>query len=245
MRMNRIVLVAAAAALVPASAFAQTDSETKDLAGYLALSSTPVGALPPSAFGVDAAKTRATFDLRYGRFSYEGDFAVNGFGIGASAALAGGRIGGSLGSQTCDGCDATTMIGVDYEYSLVNGKSGQNAWAVGVQPSFGWTKAPGSDDVTDPDVNLMSLAVGVPVSISGGKAWRYTGFVTPGIGYGRVSADVDGVDPVSGNRPMLGVGARVRSVATGFGFMVGMQKVFIEDGKTQLGLGLSWTPSGR
>jgi hypothetical protein len=244
MRMNRIVLVAAAAALVPASAFAQTESDLKNAIAYAALTSTPVGALPPSAFGVDAAKTGATFDLRYGRFSYDNDFTVNGFGIGASAALAGGRIGGQLGAQTCEDCKSTTMIGVDYEYNLLEGKSGQNAYALGVQPSFGWARSPEEDVITGDDINVnaMSLGVGIPVSLSGGKDWRYTGFVTPGFGFGRVSAEGESE---SGTRPMVGVGARVRSASMGIGFMVGMQKVFIEDGKTQLGLGLSWTPSGR
>ena len=242
MRMSRFVLAAAAAALVPASAFAQDEGDIKNAIAYAVLTTTPIGALPPSAHGVDAVKTKPTFDLRYGRIAYEGDFATNAFGIGGSMALAGGRIGAQLGQVTCDGCEATTMIGVDYEYSLMNGKQGKNAWAVGVQPSFGWGR--NSEEVAGEDVtvNGMSLAVGVPVSISGGKAWRYTGFVTPGFGFGRMSSEGESE---SGNRPMLGAGARVRSASNGIGFMVGVQKVFIEEGKTQLGLGLSWTPSGR
>jgi hypothetical protein len=91
-------------------------------------------------------------------------------------------------------------------------------------------------------MNAMSLSVGVPLSLSGGKAWRYTGFVTPGFGIGRLSSEGESE---SGNRPMVGAGARVRNAANGFGFLVGVQKVFIEEGKTQLGLGMSWTPSGR
>lgn len=252
MRITRFVFAATAAAVIPASAFAQTEvtDEMKQLAAYGALITTPVGALPPSAFGVDAVKARPTFDLRFGRISAgedeNGDESyVNGFAIGGSMALAGGRIGASLGAQTCDGCERTTMIGVDYEYSLVNGKQGKNAWAIGVQPAFGWASSPSADNTVEPDMSTMSLSVGVPVSISGGRAWRYTGFVTPGFGYGRVSVDADGVDPVSGNRPMIGAGARVRNAANGLGFLVGVQKVFIEDGKTQLGLGMSWTPSGR
>lgn len=249
MRITRLVFAAAAAAVIPASAFAQdipSESDLKNIAAYGALITTPVGALVPSAFGVDAAKARPTFDLRYGRFSYgenEGDYTVNGIALGASAAFKGGRIGGTLGTQTCDGCDATTMVGVDYEYNVSTGKTGQNAYAIGVQPSFGWSRQPYEDAAGESQAaNAMSLALGVPVSLSGGKAWRYTGFVTPGFGYGRASEDGESL---SGTRAMLGAGVRVRSTEMGLGFMVGMQKVFIEDGKTQLGLGLSWTPAGR
>ena len=243
MRMSRFVLAAAAAALVPASAFAQTEGDIKNLVAYAVLTGTPVGALPPSAHGVDAVKTKTTFDLRYGRISYEGGLSQNAYAIGGSMALAGGRIGASLGQVTCDGCEATNMIGVEYEYSLVNGKQGKNAWAVGVQPSFGYGRST-EQDINGDDVSLsgMSLALGVPVSITGGKAWRYTGFVTPGFGFGRMSSEGESE---SGNRPMVGAGARVRNAANGLGFLVGVQKVFIENGKTQLGLGMSWTPSGR
>lgn len=234
----------AAAAVVPAVASAQTESDFKNAMAYAAINSTPAGALAATSWGVDAIKSNPTYDLRYGRMSYEGDFSVSTYGLGASAAFAGGRLGGAFGVQNCDGCDNTYMFGADYERSLFQGKVSPSAqYAIGVQPALGYGRST-SQDINGNDVsaNALSMAVGVPVSITGGKAWRTSAYVTPGFGFGRISSEGDSE---SGTRPMIGAGARVRHVESGFGALVNLQKVVLDGGKTQLGLGLSWMPRGR
>ena len=225
-RTRSILAVALLVSLAPA-ARAQSIG---DYIAYFALTVTPQGALPPASFGADAGTAPTSFDVRYGRISYGRDENFNDFGLSASTPVGPGRIGGTLGAVTCDGCDMLVMVGVDYEQALFVQQHQGNALAIGIAPSFGITKPTGDDEGT-----VMSASIGLPLSVSAGSASRVTVFLTPGLGYGRLSAEGESE---SGTRPMLGAGVRLRT-ASGIGFNVGMQKVFIEDGEVVLGAGLS------
>ena len=81
------------------------------------------------------------------------------------------------------------------------------------------------------------MSAGAPVALvlkSGDMTWAP--FVTPGFGWGRLSAQ--GTSE-SGTRFMMGAGLGV-SHRNGWGASVGMQKVFIDQGKTVFGLNLSY-----
>jgi hypothetical protein len=88
------------------------------------------------------------------------------------------------------------------------------------------------------DLGLLSFSAGVPVALvlkSGDMT--FAPFVTPGLGWGRISPT--GGTSESGTRFMTGAGLGV-SHRNGWSVSLGMQKVFIDQGKTVLGLNLSW-----
>ena len=63
---------------------------------------------------------------------------------------------------------------------------------------------------------------------------RVIPYVTPAIGVGTATADVD----VGGSRAMLGGGIAIIT-AGGLGISAGFQKIFIEDGETVIGLAVA------
>ena len=96
---------------------------------------------------------------------------------------------------------------------------------------------------------LMSAALALPLSL----AVKYPNAVLvphlrPGVGYGRAKSKYDsnipflgsGEETESGTRFMLGGGLAVLMPRYGLGLDVGVQKVFIEDGKTLVGVGLTF-----
>src|SRR5437764_179080 len=79
---------------------------------------------------------------------------------------------------------------------------------------------------------------GAPVALvvkSGSMTWA--AYVTPAFGWGRVSPT--GAASVSGTRFMMGGGLGVTH-ANGWGLSLGMQKIFIDQGKTAFGLNVSY-----
>jgi hypothetical protein len=89
---------------------------------------------------------------------------------------------------------------------------------------------------------MLSLAVGVPLAMSFQQASksRIGLFVTPGFGWGRISASGSGASgSESGTRPLVGAGASWTS-ATGMGLHLSYQAVVIENGGNNIGLGFSY-----
>ena len=89
----------------------------------------------------------------------------------------------------------------------------------------------------------MSLSAEAPVAftVGGASSGRFTLFLTPGFGWGRMSEDDESLD---GTRPMLGGGAHF-ATSGGVGVTLGAQKVFVDEGKATLGLGVSFPLGGR
>ena len=227
--MRRITAVAVAGALTMGSTAAAQSSG--DVAAYIALSLTPVGALPVMARATmfDAEPAPASFNARYGT---QDD--VHTFGAGADFRVGGsGRTALTLGYLTCDGCDGVFMLGADYIRPIVRSAIATGATpatlTVSLNPSLGYARP------SDGEVTALAASVGVPVAVGMGDAGsRVAAFVAPGIGFGSLSGSGESE---SGVRPMLGGGLGVRlGQAT---LSASVQKVFFEFGEIQYGLGIA------
>ena len=207
----------------PARAAAQSG---EDIAGYIALVFTPPGGLVPLPPPATSARGSA-FVMRYGNLDGDGG-SLHNFSLGGDIALQRGRLGLTLGGTACDGCDGNIMVGVDYTGVLT-----QNVVSIALRPAFGFSKP------LEGSGTALSLGLSLPVGVelSGATGPVFTPFIVPGFGYGRLSGDDDSEGSV---RPMLGGGFSVAGRQSNFAVHVGFQKVFIEDGDTTLGLGLSF-----
>ena len=236
--MKRLIATVAAAALVGVVQPAQAQ-DISDLAAFAGLTMTPYGALPavvsPSMTG---AKGRV-WDFRYGRYSIDGaDVSVNTYGVGGNfAAGAKGRLGVDVAYQTCgEGCDGRIMGGVDYSMNVITHKLGAardaSSLIVGFRPALGYGKPE--------DATALSLSAEFPISMSFkvGQRTNMIPFLSPALGWGRISDDVDSE---SGTKPVLGGGLGFTNVMGNIGVNLGFRKFFIDEAPTQWGLGMSWT----
>ena len=208
----------------PTRASAQDEG---DLAAYFALNFTPLGGFvplpPPGSSG------RATaFVLRYGNFDLGGDASsLHNFSLGGDFAAARGRFGLTLGATTCDGCDGNIFGGLDYTASL-----SQEVVSVALRPAFGFSKP------LEGNGTALSLGLSLPVGVelSGATGPVFIPYIVPGVGFGRFS---DNEASESGLRPMLGGGLAIARRQVTFAVHLGFQKVFIDEGETTFGLGVS------
>jgi hypothetical protein len=243
MRKFAIVLTSLTSLGAAASAQAQGPS-VGDLAGYVALSATPVGAMTPVVTSAMLGRIAKGYTVsgQYGHLSGDNGSGFNSFGASVSMPVSGFSLGGSLGyiSPSAQGSKGNMMLGL-------NGESNLGAWALGdgknanlftmsARGDFGWAN-PDDGTGTNNSVTALSLSAGVPFALvlkNGDMTWAP--FVTPGFGWGRLSAT--GASE-SGTRFMMGAGLGMTH-RNGWGVSVGMQKVFIDQGKTVFGLNLSY-----
>jgi hypothetical protein len=227
--MFRITAVAVAGALVMGSTAAA--QSVGDVAAYVALSLTPVGALPVMARATmfDAGPAPASFNARYGTQDELHTFGVGGdFRAGGSA-----RAAVSLGYLTCDGCDGVLMLGADYITPVFRSAVGTGttpaSFTVSVNPSLGVARP------TDGELSALAASVGLPAAVAlGGAGARVAAFISPGLGFGLLSG---AGESESGMRPMLGGGLGVRLGQVTISGSA--QKIFIDGGETQYGLGIA------
>lgn len=209
----------------PTRASAQDES---DLAAYVALNFTPLGAFVPLPAPGSAARGSA-FVFRYGNLDLGSgsDGSLHNFAIGGDFSTGRGRVGLTLGGTTCDGCDGNIMAGLDYTATLT-----QNAVSVAIRPALGFSKP------LEGDGTALTFGLSLPVGaeLSGATGPVFTPFIVPGIGFGRISGDDDSE---SGMRPMLGGGLAISGRQSAFAVHVGFQKVFIDEGEMSFGLGFS------
>ena len=233
--------VAGALMVLPVTALrAQSDSE---FAAWTAMMVTPFGALPPLVTPALAGLTNVeveagnSAEARWGRWSFGGgEEAWNNFGIGGR----GQHIGIALGYGRCEGCeDGIVMAGLDYEWVLTplrtEGMPAPSSLVVSLRPSGGFALATGEGTES-----AISIALDAPVSfpVPVGELSRIAPFIAPGLGYGRFSAD-DTDSTESGIRISMGAGIAFVSPG-GLGFHLGWRKIFIEDGPSTFGLGVSY-----
>ena len=237
--MNKVFTVAGVA-LVAFAAQASAQVSANDAAAYLALMSTPHGALPAVASPLMAgeAATGAALDVRYGRYSLA-DAATSTIGLGGNFALGErGRMGFMLGRSSTEDVDGSLMMaGVDYSMALLSrpvGTSTTSSLNIGLHPAFGYGKP------SEGEGNAMSLSVDVPVSYAIGTktGMQFVSFLAPGLGYGRLADDTESL---SGTRTSVGGGVALLNIGNGLGVNLGFRKVFLEEAPTQWGLGMSWS----
>jgi hypothetical protein len=231
--MTRLLRFACLALLVLGTVPSVRAQDSGDVAAYLALLFTPVGALPPQVTpamaGLTQTRTRAR--VQYGRV---GDLDANNLGFGLDFGRDRGSAGLTLGVgfRDCDGCDEVVMVGAHLEGVLgskpISTSTPDVRLNVGLRGDVGFARA---DETT-----ALSAVVGAPVSVSAPAGeLRFVPFLTPGFGFGRVSNG----DSDSGIRFLLGGGIGVVG-AGGLMLDIAFQKVFIKHGDTQVGVGVAW-----
>lgn len=204
----------------------------------------PVGALTPVARDPgDLAPGGNELSLRYSRWSYDPDDAVHddlgvtwshGLGI-ARAQLS---LTGAYELVECPTCSGWVSGGLDVQSTLWDHGFARTdrrpiRMGIGVRVSLGGAKYLGPEGST-----AGSAAVTVPIDIGLPllRASSLCASIAPGFGYGHVT----GSDFAAGGfLPMIGA-AVSWTVASRVGVNVGVQRIVIAGGPTQVGAALSW-----
>ena len=246
--MRRSLTVALAGiALTTSTAIAQDEGPSaKDFAAYTAMMFTPIGSFAPMSAGPakGAEIGRNSVALRVSNYKEKG--ATDGvMAIGGSYitkvgtnAVVNGTVGISM--PGCTDCESVMMLGADVISPLwAQPATAENNMAItaNLQGSLGLGRQGG-----DVSSTAMSLSVGVPVGIAMEQAnkSRISLFLTPGFGFGRLSQSSGGESvSESGTRPFFGLGGEWTSPA-GWALHLGIQKVMIDNGPTNLGAGFNY-----
>ena len=235
--MRKFAIVLTSLASLGVAAQAQQSPSVNDVAGYVALSGTPVGAMTPVVTSAMLGRIPTGYSVagQYGHMS-DNVAGFNSFGASISMPLSGFSLGGSLGffSPSATGSKSNMMLGLSAEtnlgaWALGDGKNA-NLFTMSARGDFGWANPQ--------NLGLLSFSAGVPLALvlkSGDMT--FAPFVTPGFGWGRISPT--GATSTSGSRFMTGAGLGFTH-RNCWGASLGMQKVFIDQGKTVLGLNLSY-----
>ena len=224
-----VLLVLSWLALAPV-AHGQDDG---DVIAYLALITSPTGGFVPLPVGAQLAPPQGALAFRYGHLRFDGDDSFHGIGLTGQFRGAGGLVGLTGGVRLCRGCDPTVLLGLDWTMSLSRTAFSDATLVIALQPAVG------VGVLTSENANggFLSGALAAPFTLVSGQrgGTRVIPYVTPAIGVGTVTADVD----VGGSRAMLGGGIAVLT-ARGIGVSGGFQKVFIEGGETTIGLAVTF-----
>jgi len=255
-----------AAAGFATSATAQGNDEQ---AGYIALISTPVGALTPlpPAYGAESRRpaTKMLFQGRWGRLSPDEGLSNNTLGVGVEVPKGRWTLGGTLGylSVSCtedweefSDCESDIMLGGSMRRTLVrrplapharSSTAGETAaradrtFVIGIEGATGFSPRQGA--------NALALAASFPSGfVMEQDNLRVIPFLTPGIGYGRLGDTKFSEDDPSTSYGsallLLGGGVGFEFPRSGFGATVGFQKVMRSGGGgTALGLTMNWSGS--
>jgi hypothetical protein len=241
-------------------------------AAYLAIASTPLGALPPFVAALAGmGKTGIGFRGQFGLLDMEGSNSFRTLALGVDIPVGRGSVGltGGLLDFACDedqasefglelDCKRGFMIGVNWLAPLSTGKvsEGGASFTIGIDGTVGFEKGdvlelrfPPTGEFLKARNTSLSAALGLPLAlVARSGTMALVPHLTPRFAYGRLSLEFEesgGVseeDSESGTRFMLGGGLELLFGASGFGIDLGFQKVFIEDGDTVLGFGLSYQP---
>ena len=236
-----------AAAFVVLLGFAsrQSDAQTaSQLGAWDGLMLSPVGALAPVTGDPGATSSGVySVSLRYGRWRYDVDDVVHdNFGLTVTRSFGFARTQLSLtiayGLVECPTCSGWELGGIDLRSTLWNHASapasGRPVTAgVALRASLGGALYRGPDA---PSVSSAAIALPIEIALPVGKASQLRASISPGLGFGRIASA--GVAE-SGVLPMVG-GAVAWNIASTFTVDIGMQKIFIDGGPTQVGAAFSW-----
>ena len=236
--MKKIFAIAASALVLSASAMSAQEEGPSigDVAAYMAINSSTVGALPPLATNTLAGAGGIGWHLQYGRMDWGSDVSSNAFAGGLDLSVGSGRLGLTAGYMTVDcpegfDCEGHLMLGTRYSQQIAGAALNPTSrWAMGLEAELGF----GFPE----DEQAMAVAAGLPVKLTFGKNVKVSPFLTPGFAYGRYKA---GDESESGTRFLVGAGLGL-GLANGVGVNFGLRKAFIEDGEMQYGLGFTIRP---
>lgn len=247
MRSGALVLMSIAlAAGAQSTAEAQSDG---DFAAWAAIMLTPAGAFTPVvvAPAMKDGERLPVFLVRGGTWKLEGGRSNYTFG-GTMAAPIFRRatLSATVGyfKPGCDpgvNCDGTLMAGADLEAPVVervvSQATSRTVLNARLKGSLGYGKFMGGTES-----NLFSAVASVPLSARRDmtNSGSLSAFISPGIGYGKVSENLQ--PSQSGSRPLMGGGV-AWTTADGIGLHLGAQRIFLEAGSATLwGAALSFAP---
>jgi hypothetical protein len=233
--MNRVITafsLAALAALGARDLYAQSNNSG---AGWTGLMLTPIGALTPMGPATANDTTQYRLQLRYGHWRFApGDDNTHNLGLGVGFRTGSSRTTIELGyghDASCDNCDYV-MIGVDVDVPLIQPSENETGGLrVALNPAAGFGHP------TDGSGTALSGALSVPVSFvyPVGRV-SLIPFVSPGVGYGRLSADGESA---GAERNILAGGIGIASPQSALRVTISAHKVFIDRAPTVYGIGLS------
>jgi len=228
-----------ASGVVACAVAAQSDS---DRAAFNAIMLSPMGALAPLArdpIDYDARQTNVW--IRYGRWRYDVDDAIhNNVGLTVSRPIpfplpsSELSLTGAYVSLSCSLCPSWISAGASLSSMLWQQGEIDERWSsLGVRADIGGAHYRGSSQTDAASFATAVVAgVGVPLILN----WHLSATMSPGIGQGRIAL-ADGVH--SGARRTLGA-ALALIHASGLALNVGIQKIMIAGGPTEVGAGLGW-----
>lgn len=227
-----------AAGVIPCGLAAQSAG---DRAAWDALILSPLGALAPlSRPPVDDDGRQSNVWLRYGRWRYDVDDAIhNNTGVTvfrqvpfASSELS---ITAAYLSLSCAACPSWISGGLSLQSTLWEGSALEETSAsVGLRTEVGAAHYRGQSQTTAASAaSALVVGVGLPFI----RESHLSATVSPGFGMGRIAL-VDGIH--NGARPTLGA-ALAWTSKSGLGLNIGMQRIVIAGGPTQLGAGIGWS----
>ena len=232
-------LLATFVATVSVAVAAGSGSAQDDTAGWLAMVTTPYGALVPvvtpamTGTAAEAAVFGGDLELRYGRLD-DGDVVLNSLGIGT-------RIGnlGIIGVwQTCAGCGSRSLAGVEYDAVLARIRRHDGARVasvfVGLRPAVGLGIVSGDADAA----YAVSTTVDLPVSIAlpiGSKV-QLIPYVEPGFGNGFVA---EGGERDSRFHGSIALGLAMMNMRQGIGINLGWRQILLDGAASTWGAGVT------
>lgn len=239
--MKKIFAIAASALVLAAPAISAQEQgpSVNDIAAYMAINASTVGALPPLATNTLAGAGGIGWHVQYGRMDWGSDVTSSSFAGGLDLSVGSGRLGFTAGYMSIDcptglNCDGHLIVGTRYSARLTGGALGDarsgSSWAMGLEGELGFG--------FPQDEQAMAIAASLPIKLTVGKNVKVSPFLAPGFAYGRYKV-VNASE--SGQRFMVGGGVGL-AFANGIGANLGLRKVFIDQGETQFGLGFTIRP---
>jgi hypothetical protein len=236
-----------ASGVIPCAVAGQSAS---DRAAWDALILSPVGGLAPLArYSGEASDEDEDEDedsqplsnvwLRYGRWRHDAHDAIHnniGITVFQSVPFANSELSitGAYLSLSCAACPSWVSGGASLQSTLwQHGDLNDPSGSVGLRLDVGGAHYRGESQTT-----AASATSAVVFSVGGpfiGQS-HLAAAVSPGIGFGRIVL-VDGIH--SGTRPTLGA-ALAWTLPSGLALNLGIQRIVIAGGPTQMGLGVGW-----
>jgi hypothetical protein len=233
--MKKIILFAG---LVMAGSVGVSGAQgTNQVATYAAITRTTVGALTPMLTNtmLNRLQNGASLALRYGNLP-AGDINSANHAGAISAILPAGlggnvRLTAGFNFTDCSDCDPDLMAGIGGNYRLIGSTMGTTPtsplWTVGIDGEFGYgNRNPGT---------FLAGSVGVPIAlVQRGEGMQFVPFVTPALGFGRMSGDI--IETANGSAFMIGGGLGVYNSLTGVVINVAGQHTFTDHARTVIGV---------
>jgi hypothetical protein len=223
--------------MIPGAVVAQSAG---DRAAWDALVLSPVGALAPLARDpVDDDARQSNVWLRYGRWRYDADDVIhNNTGLTVFHQLpfctSELSLTGAYLSLSCATCPSWISGGVGLQSTLwQTGGADERSGNIGFRADVGGSRYRGTSQTTAASASGAAV-VGAGLPFIGESHLSAT--VSPGIGAGRIAL-IDGIH--SGTRRTLGA-ALAWIHASGLTVNLGMQRILIAGGPTELGAGIGW-----